>query len=113
MKDIRRADAQALADYYQSEYMDPDSFGNRAPAIELGRKRTKPTLGIYTTPLRADFELVCGTADVSIWSGGHGHYMFLEDPVRCIDEVVSWAISRGLYKNAQEELKLVFHDFAV
>lgn len=44
---------------------------------------------------------------MEIWSGGHGHFMFLEDPVRFVDEVVSWAISRGLYGNAETELRLV------
>ncbi|NEG88526.1 alpha/beta fold hydrolase [Bifidobacterium aerophilum] len=105
--DIRRADPRALADYYQSEYMDPESFGNWDPAIAMMKRRTKPTLGIYTTPARADFERTAGTRDVSIWSGGHGHFLFLEDPVRFADEVVSWAISRGVYENVGAELRLV------
>ncbi|KAB8286994.1 alpha/beta hydrolase [Bifidobacterium ramosum] len=105
--DIRRADPRALADYYQSEYMDPESFGNWDPAIAMMKRRTKPTFGIYTTPARADFERASGTEDVAIWSGGHGHFLFLEDPVRFADEVVSWAISRGLYENVGAELRLV------
>ena len=102
-----------IADYFRSEYMDPESFGNRKPAVAMGLKRTKPTLGIYLTPARAGFERECGTADVEIWSGGHGHFMFLEDPVRFSDEVVSWAISRGLYENADAELRLVSAALAV
>ncbi|MBT1172743.1 alpha/beta hydrolase [Bifidobacterium sp. MA2] len=105
--DIRRSNAKALADYFESEYMLPGSFGNREPAVALMRRRTKPVLGIYTTPARADFERSSGTRDVEIWSGGHGHFMFLEDPVRFVDEVVSWAVCRGLYENAEAELKLV------
>lgn len=107
VEDVRRTNPQAIADYFRSEYMDPESFGNRKPAVAMGLKRTKPTLGIYLTPARAEFERECGTADVEIWSGGHGHFMFLEDPVRFSDEVVSWAISRGLYENADAELRLV------
>lgn len=97
LDDVRRTNPQALVDYYVSEYLAPGAFGIYDATVPVASRRTKPTLGIYPGLGRALFERSCGTGDVTVWSGGHRHFLFLEDPRRFRDEVVGWAISRGLY----------------
>ncbi|MBW3093336.1 alpha/beta hydrolase [Bifidobacterium sp. 82T10] len=97
LSDVHRTNPQALVDYYVSEYLAPGAFGVCDQTVPVARKRTKPTFGIYPGVERARFEQSCGTFDVTVWSGGHRHFLFLEDPRRFRDEVVGWALSRKLY----------------
>jgi len=52
--DVRRTNPQAIADYFRSEYMDPESFGNRKP-------RLRGWLHLITLPLciAASIVLIC------------------------------------------------------
>lgn len=92
--DIERTNPQALPDYFLSEYFEPGAFGLIGHTREVTGLRTKPVLGFYTTAARGEAERACDPAglpvEISVWEGGHGHFMHQEDPDRFIGETERW-----------------------
>lgn len=94
LADIDRTNPKALADYYSSEYLEAGSFGLMSHVCEVTGRRSKPVLGFYTSPARAKAEHACNPKGMPVathvWTGGHGHFMHLEDPRRFADETADW-----------------------
>lgn len=92
--DIDRTNPVALADYYSSEYLEKGSFGLMSHVREVTARRSKPVLGFYTIEARAKAEHACDPKGLPVathvWTGGHGHFMHLEEPRRFADETADW-----------------------
>lgn len=91
LDDIHRANPVALADFYASEYLDRGAFGLLRHTAEVTGLRTKPVLGIYGTQARGRMERSVDPSplpvDISVWKGGHGHFLHMEDPSRFVGDV--------------------------
>ena len=96
ISDVRRANGQALADYYWSEYLAPDQIGLMTQTVAMAARRTKPSFGIYRTEDRARFELGLGSRDAVAWGAEHGHYLQLEEPERLASTVADWCELCGI-----------------
>ncbi|PJM75508.1 alpha/beta fold hydrolase [Bifidobacterium simiarum] len=93
--DIPRTNPKALADYFESEYLDDDSFGLKRDSRPMMARRTRPVLGIYRTEERGDFERENDPdsvpVEISVWGSDHGHFLHMEEPERFAGEVIAWA----------------------
>lgn len=100
MHDILHTNPRSLADYFESEYLDGDSFGLLRDSLPLMSKRTRPVLGVYRTEDRGEFERNGDPVDVpvhiDVWGEAHGHFLHMEDPMRFSHEVVDWAERTGI-----------------
>lgn len=100
LDDIYRTNPVALADFYASEYLDRGAFGLLRHTAEVTGLRTKPVLGIYASQVRGRMERSVDPGqlpvDISVWQGGHGHFLHMEDPSRFADDVDAFVDHYGL-----------------
>ena len=92
-QDIAATNPTAFGDYFESEYLAEESFGLRTDTPTVTMRRTRPVLGIYGSEARGAMERevdpVGLDVSLSVWQGGHGHFLHMEDPqrfVRCVEE---------------------------
>ncbi|NMN00880.1 hydrolase [Bifidobacterium sp. DSM 109958] len=93
--DVGRTEPRSLADYYWDEYLSDAQVGLYPATKRVAARRTRPVLGIYRTPDRAEMEeslnpgiLPCRT---EAWGADHGHYLQLEAPDRLVGSIMAWA----------------------
>ncbi|WP_240947463.1 hypothetical protein [Bifidobacterium oedipodis] len=98
-QDIAATNPTAFGDYFESEYLVPGAFGLRKDTPTVAMRRTRPVLGIYGSEARGAMEREVDPQDLdvslSVWNGGHGHFLHMEDPQRFVQCVENWAARIG------------------